>query len=143
MKYLLSLMIACLAIGSYSHTSKAQNDSVISRQALVDMFEGMEKNTSWDVSKPLLWGYYFTDASPEKLDATSPELEKQGYRVVGIFQADKEYPNEPDLWYLHVEKVEIHDVDSLDQRNHKLHRFANKHGLDSYDGMDAGPVAEQ
>lgn len=143
MKHLSCLLLLVLLSCFTSPGVMAENQSAISKQALVDIFEGIEKNTTWDVSKPLLWGYYFTDASPEKLDAASPELEQQGYRVVGIFQADKEDPNEPDLWYLHVEKVEIHNVDSLDQRNHKLHRFANKHGLNSYDGMDAGPVAEE
>ena len=33
-----------------------------------------------------------------------------------------------------------HSVDSLFARNEQLYEFASEHGLDSYDGMDVGPV---
>ena len=37
-------------------------------------------------------------------------------------------------------KVDTHSVDSLDERNRLLYRFADEYGLDSYDGMDVGPI---
>jgi hypothetical protein len=43
---------------------------------------------------------------------------------------------------LHVEKVETHTVDSLDARNGELDALASKHDLQSYDGMDVGPVTQ-
>ena len=65
---------------------------------------------------------------------------KQGYRFVEIFLSEKEDPDEPDLWWLHVEKIEIHSSDSLHERNQLLYEFADEHGLESYDGMDVGPA---
>ena len=39
-----------------------------------------------------------------------------------------------------MQRVEAHSVDSLFARNEQLYEFATEHGLDSYDGMDVGPV---
>jgi len=70
------------------------------------------------------------------------ELIKQGYKYVDIYLSDKDDPNEPDIYWLHVEKVEIHSPKTLDKRNDELYIFANKYALDSYDGMDVGPVKQ-
>lgn len=110
------------------------------REQLVEMFDGMAKNTSWDLSKAMLWGYFFTDGSKVKLENVVPLLEKQGYHFVSIYLSDKDNPNDPDLWWLHVEKVEVHTPDSLNRRNKALEKFAVEQGLDSYDGMDVGPA---
>jgi len=88
----------------------------------------------------LLWGYFFTANSKNELKVVVPLLESQGYRFVDIYLSEKENPKEPDLWWLHVEKIEIHTPDTLDKRNQELYRFADDHNLDSYDGMDVGPV---
>ena len=59
---------------------------------------------------------------------------------VALYLEDKDNRKDPDLWWLHVEKTEIHTPDSLDQRNQALYRFAAEHGLDAYDGMDVGVI---
>ncbi len=113
---------------------------VISRDQLEEMFQGIKDGTSWDLSRPLLWGYFFTDASSERLRAAAALLEKEGYRFVDIYPADDDSSsNRPD-WWLHVERVEHHTVDSLHQRNTELEAFASSNGLDAYDGMDVGPA---
>ena len=117
-----------------------ENKDVITKDQLIEMFDSMSQDSSWDYSKPMLWGYFFTDASKERLQAAKPFLESQGYRFVDIYLADKESSKDPDLWWLHVEKVEIHTPDSLNQRNIALYKFADDHGLESYDGMDVEPV---
>ncbi|QSX78775.1 ribonuclease E inhibitor RraB [Agrilutibacter solisilvae] len=117
---------------------------MITRDQLDTMFESMATNTDWDLSAPLLWGYFFTDASPEKLAQAAPLLEAQGYTVVDIFQTETDEPQEQDLrdlWWLHVEKVEVHTAKSLDARNQALYAFAAEHGLGAYDGMDVSPPA--
>jgi hypothetical protein len=63
-----------------------------------------------------------------------------GYRVVNVYLSDKNKPTDPDLWWLHVERVETHSVSSLDKRNAELASFALRHALESYDGMDVGPT---
>ena len=113
---------------------------MITRDQLDTMFASMARDTDWDLSAPLLWGYFFTHGSPEKLAQAAPLLEAQGYRVVDLFLSEKEEPNEPDLWWLHLEKVEVHTPQSLDARNQVLYAFADEHGLDAYDGMDVSPL---
>lgn len=113
---------------------------MITREQLAEMFAAIAKDAKWDMSKPMLWGYFFTDSSREKLEKAAPVLESQGYRFVDIFLSDKEDPEEPDLWWLHVEKVEAHSVDTLHARNRDLYKFADKHDLECYDGMDVGPA---
>lgn len=113
---------------------------MITKDSLVEMFENISNNTEWDLSSPLLWGYFFTDSERENLQKSVPGLEAKGYKFVEIFLSEKENPDEPDLWWLHVEKIEIHTPDSLFKRNTELYQFAAENHLESYDGMDVGPV---
>jgi hypothetical protein len=39
--------------------------------------------------------------------------------------------------------VEVHNQVTLDRRNDEFYIFANEIGLDSYDGMDVGPISTQ
>ena len=134
-----AILLASLLLSS---ACNSQDRTVITKESLDEMFANMATDTPWDLTKPMLWGYFFTDLSKEKLERSAPLLVAQGYRLVDIYLADKEEPNEADLWWLHVEKVEIHTVDSLHNRNIELYRFANEQGIDSYDGMDVGPAAK-
>ena len=113
---------------------------MITRAEIEKMFEGMARETDWDLSAPMLWGYFFTDAAPQRLRQVAPLLEAQGYRVADLYLMDKESADEADEWWLHVEKVEVHTPDSLHARNQALYAFAGEHGLASYDGMDVGPA---
>lgn len=113
---------------------------MITRQQLVEMFDNMARETSWDLAKPMVWGYFFTHASRPALDAAAPLLQEQGYRVVALYLEEKERPRDPDLWWLHVEKTEVHTPDTLDARNQQLYAFAKANGLDAYDGMDVGVI---
>ena len=114
--------------------------NVIAKQQLIEMFDGMTKQGRLDPSKPLLWGYFFTDTSKEPLERAAQLLKKEGYRIVDVYLSDKEHPGEADLWWLHVEKIEVHTPETLDIRNQELNRFAQEQGLGSYDGMDVGPA---
>lgn len=109
---------------------------------LHNMFSNIKANGNLDMNSPMLWGHFFTHNEPSKLEAVIPALEKLGLRFVDIYLSDKDDPSEPDLFWLHMEEVRIHTPESLDQRNNELFIFAHQEGLDSYDGMDAGPVAQ-
>jgi hypothetical protein len=139
-----SMLIKTILLASLllSSACNSQNRTAISKESLDEMFENIAIDTQWDLTKPMLWGYFFTDRSKDKLERSAPLLVAKGYRLVNIYLADKEEPSEADLWWLHVEKVEIHTVDSLHNRNIELYRFASEQGIDSYDGMDVGPVAK-
>lgn len=102
---------------------------------LEDMFSGMRANTNWNVDGPMLWGYFFTDRSIEKLQSAAAHLTAQGYRFVGIHQTD-----DGDTRVLHVERVEVHSPQTLFARNEELDELADRFGLDTYDGMAVGPT---
>ena len=140
----ISMIVKAILLASLllSSACKSQDRTVITKESLDEMFANMATDTPWDLTKPMLWGYFFTGLSNEKLERSAPLLLAQGYRLVDIYLADKEESNEADLWWLHVEKVEIHTVDSLHNRNIELYRFADEQGIDSYDGMDVGPAAK-
>jgi hypothetical protein len=109
----------------------------IERSALVEMFDNIRATTEWDMSGDMLWGYFFTDTDPDKLARAGQLLAERGYRCVSV------RPPEDDpagLHWLHVERIETHSVDSLDERNDELSDFAHDLELHSYDGMDVGPA---
>ncbi|EEF23868.1 conserved hypothetical protein, partial [Ricinus communis] len=70
---------------------------------MVALFADMKQNAPWDISKPLLWGYFFADADKAKLETAQQALKAKGYQVVGIYDSKPEGDN-PALWWLHVEK---------------------------------------
>ena len=113
--------------------------SRISRALLQAMFDNISAKTDWDMTGDMLWGYFFTDPDKSALERASEKLQKLGYRLVKIIQPEDEGTPLP-YFFLHVEKVETHTVDSLERRNAELEAFARANALDTYDGMDVGPV---
>jgi len=112
----------------------------ITPESLVEMFQNIEENTEWNISDDLLWGYFFTHSEPKKLEAAASVLAKQGYALVSVYLSEKEHTDDPDMYWLHIEKPETHTPKSLDERNDAFYIFANEFGVDSYDGMDVGPI---
>jgi Regulator of ribonuclease activity B len=102
---------------------------------LESMFKNMRSNTKWNVDGELLWGYFFNDPDPKKLQPVADELTAAGYTFVDIHQA-KDGP----IYFLHVEKVETHTLQSLNLRNQEFYRLAERRCIASYDGMDVGPA---
>jgi hypothetical protein len=118
--------------------SAADASQPISKQQLQSMFDSMRRDAPWDIEGPLLWGYYFTNDTPEPLRKAAAELASLGYRFVEVYE--KTEAVESARWWLHVEKIEVHTVESLNERNQELYALAAKMGLRSYDGMDVGPA---
>ena len=100
------------------------------------MFENMRSNARWNVDGDLLWGYFFTDPDPEKLKRAADPLTRAGYRFGSIYPTD-----DGNTYFLHVERIETHTPQTLHLRNTELYHLAEEYGLESYDGMDVGPVA--
>src|SRR4051812_38854485 len=109
---------------------------MIPKSELIEMFEAIADQTDWDMTNEMLWGYFFTDDDRDKLEACSDRLTEMGYHLVDIMEGDEV----DDPLTLHVEKIEVHTPDSLDQRNQQLMALAKEMGLSSYDGMDVGPI---
>jgi hypothetical protein len=109
----------------------------ISLQSLEQMFTNM-KEAPWYVDGELLWGYFFTDPNPKKLESAAERLRSLGYRFGSIYPTD-----DGGTHFLHVEKIERHTPQSLHARNLELYALADEFGLESYDGMDVGPVLSE
>ena len=106
---------------------------------LEEMFQDIRGAGRWNMEEPMLWGYFFTDASSEKLQSVVPLLEQAGYRCVNLFEPELDEGVEP-YFFLHVEREEVHTVQSLFERSTQLEDFAERHELATYDGMDVGRI---
>jgi hypothetical protein len=142
LKFIIVLFLLSFNLSAQEKVMDNIPNKNITIEQLDEMFNNISEQGQWDLSQPLLWGYFFTDNDPNKLELVIPKFQAMDYKVVDIFLAEKEEENEPDLFYLHIEKPEIHDSKSLDKRNDTFYIFAHQNGLDSYDGMDVGPVAQ-
>jgi len=111
----------------------------IDRSVLEEMFANIRANTTWPIDGDMLWGYFFTDKDEAKLERAGRELETRGYRYVGILRPEAG-DDDDGTFYLHVERVETHTVDTLHQRNMEFYALAETLGVETYDGMDVGPV---
>jgi hypothetical protein len=116
--------------------------SVSQGQSDHDRFSEIGRNVRWNARQGALergWaaalGLFFIDSSKEKLEKAATHLTAQGYRFVGIHEAD-----DGSTRVLHVERVEQHCPKTLFSRNEELYGLADRFGLQSYDGMDVGPA---
>jgi|SRR5271155_3820466 len=132
--FVATILIICAIVGLMEKASSAEQR--ITLEQLQQMFEGMRTKTRWNLDGPMLWGYFFTDPDPRKLESVADDLVKDGYRLVKIYPT-----NDNKKYFLRVEKVERHTPESLDQRNQELYPLAERRHLLSYDGMDVGPAS--
>lgn len=110
----------------------------ITLEQLEEMFRKMSVESGWDTDAELLWGYFFTDPNIEKLRPAAEHLAGLGYGIVDIYPTD-----DGSTCFLHVEKVERHTPESLHSRNTEFYNLAGQFDLESYDGMDVGPVLKK
>lgn len=113
---------------------------MIAKDSIQQVFDDLDAQGEMDTMGPLLYGYFFTDADSNKLFEVSEELQNLGYKFVDIIEADLEDEDDDKFYYLHIEKVETHTIDSLDLINKEFYKFADKYNLESYDGFDVGNV---
>ncbi len=108
----------------------------LSKERLIYIFNQIRQQSKWHPEKTeMLWGFFFTDKNKMNLEKAATRLNAQEYKIVEIRKDE-----EKDFFWLHVEKIENHTVNSLHDRNKTLNTFAKENGIDSYDGWDVGPV---
>jgi len=127
--------IASIALSTVALNASSQTNRRIQLSQLESMFGNMRQKTKWNVDSPLLWGYFFFDKSPEKLQSAATKLKALGYSVVELRQVESK-----PTFRLHVEKVEFHTPESLHARNSEFYELAERLGISTYDGMDVGPA---
>jgi hypothetical protein len=123
-----------LSVASGAEPEKPATNK-IPLEKLEAMFADMRAKTQWNLDGDMLWGYFFTDPDPKKLEPVANQLTADGYRVVGIHQT-----KDGDYYILHVERVEHHTPRTLYARNQEFYTLAAKFGITTYDGMDVGPA---
>ena len=87
------------------------------------------------MDQKLAWGYFFKHPAIAPLQELAQELEQQSYEVIDINQS---FPDE--MYWLQLEKIEQHSIESLDQRNREFYELANTRHIQYYDGMDVSPI---
>jgi len=113
---------------------------MITKETIKDFFSDIEEGNEFDTSNKLLWGYFFLDNDLEKLKVFSLKLRELGFMFKDIFEAEKTDKSDITEYYLHVERVEHHNINSLFNLNDELYKLANEHLIDSYDGFDVGNI---
>ena len=98
---------------------------------LEQMFRSMKNESGWNINGHLLWGYFFTDRNPQRLEPLAQHLSELGYRFVSIYETDDRSTH-----FLHVERIETHTPISLLKHTIQMNVLAKQFAVDSYDGAD-------
>lgn len=101
-----------------------------------NMFDEMQNKTGWDVSKKMLFNYFFLHPAKSDLEKLSNYLEKQGFTTT----IEEIKPDE--LFKLTAEEKIKHTPQSLVERNKHFNDLALKFKIMCYDGYDVGPISE-
>lgn len=128
---------------SAARRSTSPLEAMISRDALVSFFDATRRlrgdgKAHFDIDDTCRWSYFFVDLSRPKLKPLADHLQQLGYEARGYLEPDLASANP--VYFLRVDRVERHTVDSLDARNGELHELAVRFGVQDYDGMDVGEV---
>jgi hypothetical protein len=94
--------------------------------------------SSWSIDDECRWSYFFVDPDREKLLPIADHMEPLGYEIVGML--DPEESDDNPVYYLRVDRIEIHSPASLYERNRTMYAIAAQFGVSDYDGMDVGAV---
>lgn len=147
MKQILLLLLALSIIGCANNNAQPApltslsaipapwEDSMISKQQIEEMFTAIREQTDWNMDNDMLWSYFFLDSDRVKLNLLANELSRLGYTI-----ADLSRTSDDSVYVLRIEKVETHSPESLFERNQQFYGLAQKYGIQSYDGMDVGPI---
>lgn len=113
---------------------KSIPNKTLTIEQLEHFYQTISEKTDWDLSRKMVWGYFFSDHKKSKLEKARHILEKKGYQFAEIHKKNG-------LYWLQMNFVEMHTILSLDKKNDELYILADKLKLNSYDGMDVGPMS--
>jgi hypothetical protein len=100
-------------------------------EKIEEMFVNMQSN-GVNTDTLMLYGYFFTSDKQDDLKKPVEELKQDGFQYVDIYKSD-----DTTIWWLHVERIEMHNSQSLFDLDEKLYAIADKYGI-YYDGFDVG-----
>jgi hypothetical protein len=111
---------------------------------LKDFFENTRRlrtdgRARFNIDDVCRWSFFFVDSDKVKLVTLAHHLEELGYEIAGLLTPNPGDEDQKTL-FLRVDRVEVHSVDSLHERNAQLAEVASRFGIAAYDGMDVGAV---
>jgi Regulator of ribonuclease activity B len=127
------LVVFTLCCLSFSVPVPASEKRMISIKQIEIMFEKMRADGKFNVDSPLLWRYFFAGKSKESLTALKTYLVERGFRFVDIYPSS----DKRGFW-LHIERIEVHTPQTLDELNLWFYGLVDQFQIDTYDGMDVG-----
>ena len=114
-------------------SNSKSNKSMITLETLQEYYARMDSE-GVNTDTIMLYGYFFTNDKTEPFNKVVEELKEKNFKFVEIYQGEDK------IYWLHVERKEKHDANSLFQVNKELYAIADKYNLESYDGFDMGNV---
>ena len=105
---------------------------MIDRELVAGMFENMRTSYGWDLSKPLVWSFFFVGSDSAAWDDLRQVLTRQEYEVRPIGGANEEK-------WMQADRVVRLSEEQLNDTNDQLADLATQFGL-TYDGMECGPL---
>ena len=99
-----------------------------------EVFDTIKRDSAWDMKSRMLYGYFFVSEHRTPLRVLGAILQISGHRFVGIREDE-----ENGKYWLHVEEIDIHDLDSISARDVRLKRLGKIIFGSEYDGWDVGP----
>lgn len=128
-------------------TNQPQDEKIVFKdtesqlETIREIFAQAKQEDDWNLDEPMLYSFYFVDASVDKLEKLGLKLEADGYDFVDIFELGDEETNESTGEYLlQIDKIETHTPESLAERNVEFQKFADEHEIETYDGWEFGEV---
>lgn len=100
---------------------------------LMELFHRMQID-GFDISKPLLWGFYFINSERDRLSLLFEELKQYNYKLEAIKKSGSRE------WQLKVTKVDTLTPEKLHRRNVVFNELANHFSVKLYDGWDVEQV---
>lgn len=100
-----------------------------SKSYIENFFLNLTLNTQINPKHELSWGFYFKNDDIKALKKAKKILLAQGYNFAEIVEENKEF-------YLHIEKIEIHNINSLYKRCVELTALTKKLDINCFDGFD-------
>ena len=98
------------------------------------VFDAIKKDSKWNMKSPMLYGYFFISEHEAPLKALRFILRICGHRFVDIWKDQKS-----EKYWLHVEKIQVQNLDSISTKDVRLKRLGEVVFLSEYDGWDVGP----
>ena len=116
---------------------------MISRDTLISFFSDTRRlrqdgKAQFDIDDACRWSYFFDDGPRAKLQPLADHLQQLGFEVKGYLEPD--LASADSVYFLRIDRIERHTVDSLEARNDEFYELASRFGVREYDGMEVGEV---